>query len=163
MPYERIDLSQVTTYPLAERQNLVTLDDLVRPADEPPPFDHPDLPRVADAIRAARAQERPVIWFLGAHVVKCGLAPLIIDLMQRGAITHVAGNGAVSIHDLELALIGETSEDVAEGIEDGSFGMADETGRLIHQAIQDGLPHGMGYGEAVGHLIASDGRWRRYT
>ena len=159
MPYDRIDLSKVKTYPLGQRPNLVTLDDLVRPATPPPPFENDKLPLVAEAIREARAEDRPVLWMLGAHVVKSGLSLLVIDLMQRGIVSHVAGNGAVSIHDFELALIGETSEDVAESIEDGSFGMADETGRLINEAVQQGLRDGLGYGEALGRLYATDDRF----
>ena len=94
---------------------------------------------------------------LGAHVVKCGLSLLVIELMKRGFLTHVAGNGAVAIHDFELAMIGETSEDVATGIEDGTFGMADETGRLLNEAIKAGARDGLGLGEAVGRFIAADG------
>jgi len=160
MPYERIDLSKVKTYRLGERRNLVTLADMVRPCDPPPPFDNAELDQVAEAIAEARRNGRPVIWFIGAHVVKCGLSLLVIDLMQRGLVTHVAGNGAVSIHDFELALIGETSEDVADSIEDGSFGMADETGRLINEAVQGGVRDGLGYGEALGRLSAADPRFK---
>jgi len=170
MPYERIDLSKVRTYRLGERRNLVKLSDLVRPCDPPPPFENAELPLVAKAIRKARENDRPVLWMLGAHVVKCGLSILVIDLMKRGLITHVAGTGALSIHDFELALIGETSEDVAEGIEDGSFGMADETGRLINEAVQAGVRDlsacghaqagGLGYGEALGRLYATDDRFQ---
>ena len=159
-PYERINLSKVKTYHLGERRNLVTLADLVKPSDPPPPCDDPELPLVAEAIRKARDNGRPVLWSLGAHVVKCGLSLLVIDLMKRGFITHVAGNGAVSIHDFELALIGETSEDVADSIEDGSFGMADETGRLINEAVQAGVRTGIGYGEALGGLYANDERFK---
>jgi len=159
VPHERIALSRVKTYPIAQRRNLVKLADLVRPCDPPPPFHHPELHLVVRAIRQAHRDGRPVIWMLGAHVVKCGLSLLVIDLMQRGIVTHVAGNGAVSIHDFELALIGETSEDVADSIEDGSFGMADETGRLINQAVQAGLRDGLGYGEALGRLYDSDPRF----
>jgi len=160
MPYDRIDLSKVKTYRLGERRNLVKLADLVKPCDPPPAFDNPELALVVRAIREARAKGRPVLWMLGAHVVKSGLSLLVIDLMQRGLVTHVAGNGAVSIHDFELALIGETSEDVADSIEDGSFGMADETGRLINEAVQMGLKDGLGYGEALGRLYAADPRFR---
>lgn len=159
MPYDRIDLSKVKTYRLGERSNLVKLADLVRPCQPPPAYDHPELHLVARAIRQARRAGRPVIWMLGAHVVKCGLSLLIIDLMQRGLITHVAGNGALSIHDFELALIGETSEDVADSIEDGSFGMAEETGRMINEAVQAGVRDGLGYGEALGRLYAADPRF----
>jgi hypothetical protein len=159
MPHERIDLAKVKTYPLGQRPNLVRLGDLVRPCDAPPPFENPELAEVARAIRDAREHGAPVLWMLGAHVVKSGLSILVIDLMQRGLVTHVAGNGAVSIHDFELALIGETSEDVADSIEDGSFGMADETGRMINEAVQAGLCDGLGYGEALGRLYATDERF----
>ena len=160
MPHDRIDLSKIKTYPLGRRPNLVKLADLVRPCAPPPPFERPDLRLVAEAMREARRKDRPVLWMLGAHVVKCGLSLLVIDLMRRGLVTHVAGNGAVSIHDFELALIGETSEDVAGSIEDGSFGMADETGRLINEAVQAGVADGLGYGEALGRLYATDDRFK---
>jgi deoxyhypusine synthase len=88
---------------------------------------------------------------MGGHVVKSGLSLLIIDLMKRGVITHVAGNGAVSIHDFEMALIGETSEYVPRSIEDGSFGMAEETGRFMNEAINRYAEEGMGY--AIGRWI----------
>ena len=156
MPHEQLDLSRVKTRPLAERKNLVRLAEFVRPCDPPPRFENPELPLVARAIRAARQAERPVLWMLGAHVVKCGLSLLVIDLMQRGLVTHVAGNGAVAIHDFELAMIGETSEDVATGLEDGTFGMAEETGRLLNEAIKAGARDGIGMGEAVGRFIAEN-------
>ena len=152
-----IDLSQVKTYPLSERRNLVHLADLVAPEASPPPFDCPDLDEVAGRIVTARQAGRPVVWMMGGHVIKCGLSRLLIDLLRRSIVTHVAGNGAVSIHDFELALIGETSEDVASGLADGTFGMADETGRLMHQAIREGLHDGLGYGAAVGRFIAEHG------
>jgi len=159
MPYDRIDLSKVKTYHLGERRNLVKLSDLVRPCDPPPPFDNPELALVARAIREARENGRPVLWMMGAHVVKSGLSLVVVDLMMRGLVTHVAGNGALSIHDFELALIGETSEDVADSIEDGSFGMAEETGRIINETVQAGVRDGLGYGEALGRLYASDERF----
>ena len=152
-----IDLSQVKTYPLSKRRNLVHLADLVAPEASPPPFDCSDLDEVAGRIVTARQAGRPVVWMMGGHVIKCGLSRLLIDLLRRSIVTHVAGNGAVSIHDFELALIGETSEDVASGLADGTFGMADETGRLMHQAIREGLHDGLGYGAAVGRFIAEHG------
>ncbi len=152
-----IDLSLVKTYPLAERRNLVHLSDLLAPETSPPPFDSPELDTVVARIVSARRAGRPVIWMMGAHVVKSGLSRLLIRLMERGVITHVAGNGAVSIHDFELSLIGETSEDVAHSLEDGSFGMAEETGRLLNRAIRQGARDGLGYGEAVGRFIAEHG------
>lgn len=149
MPYRTLDLTQVQTTPLAQRRNLVHLEDLIRPEDPVPPFDNPQLAEVADRIIQARRAGRPVIWMMGAHMVKSGLSPLVVDLLRRGIITHVAGNGAVSIHDFELALIGQTSED-------GTFGVAEETGALMHHAIRQGAREGLGYGEALGRFIAQE-------
>ncbi len=151
-----IDLSQVKTYPLAQRRNLVHLDNLLSIETPPPPFDSPELDAVVADVIAARRAGRPVIWMMGGHVIKSGLSRLLIDLMRRGIVTHVAGNGAVSIHDFELGLIGETSEDVATSLEDGTFGMADETGRLMNRAIQAGVRDGLGYGASIGRFIADN-------
>jgi len=148
-----IDLTQVTTYPIAQRPNLVTLASLVDPAAPAPDFGSAELDAVVERIVAARRGGRPVIWMMGAHVIKSGLSRLLIDLMARGIITHVAGNGAVSIHDFELAMIGETSEDVATSLEDGTFGMADETGRYMFQALREGARDGLGYGASIGRFI----------
>ncbi len=151
-----IDLSNVKTYPLGQRPNLVHLDDLLTLESPPPPFDSPELDAVVARIVAARRAGRPVIWMMGGHVIKSGLSRLLIDLMRRGIVTHVAGNGAVSIHDFELAIIGETSEDVATSLEDGTFGMADETGRLMNRAIQQGVRDGLGYGASIGRFISEN-------
>jgi len=159
MPFPTIDLASIRTYPIAQRQNLVQLSDLVDPQAPPLPFENPELIEVAAAIVAARQADRPVIVMMGAHVVKNGLSRLLIDLLDRGIITHLAGNGAVSIHDFELGLIGETSEDVASSIEDGSFGMAEETGALMNQAIRAGARDGLGIGEALGRFIAEEDRF----
>ncbi len=154
-----IDLTEVSTYPLSERRNLVHLSDLLNPEAPAPPFpasqaaDLRALEAVADAIVAARRKGASVMWMMGAHVIKSGLSRLVIDLLERGILTHVAGNGAVSIHDVELAMIGATSEDVATSIEDGSFGMADETGRLMHRALREGVRDGLGYGASIGRYI----------
>ena len=158
--FKKIELTQVKTYPLRERRNLVKVKDFVLPGTPPPPFENPELREVAERIIAARRSGRPVIVMMGAHVVKCGLSLLLIDLMERGIITHLATNGAVSIHDFEVALIGETSEDVATSIEDGTFGMAEETGSLINEAVQMGVRDGLGYGEALGRMIAEDERFK---
>lgn len=148
-----IDLTRVKTYPIAERRNLVHRSDLLPPQGPPPPFESAELDAVAEAICAARRAGRPVIWMMGAHVIKSGLSLMLIDLLQRGIVTHVAGNGAVSIHDFELALIGETSEHVPTGLEDGTFGMAEETGGLMHQAIRAGARDGLGYGASIGRFM----------
>jgi len=155
-----IDFSKIKTYPIAQRKNLVKLKDLISPKASPPPFDNPDLREVAERIVEARKKGRPVLWMMGAHVIKSGLSLIVIDLMRRGVITHVASNGAVTIHDFEIALIGETSEDVATSIEDGTFGMAEETGLLMNLAVQRGVHDGLGYGESLGRMIAEDERFK---
>jgi deoxyhypusine synthase len=108
-----------------------------------------DFRRVVDAIVDAARRERGVVVMLGGHIVKTGLAPLLIDLMQRRVITHVAMNGSASIHDFEIARFGGTSEDVAVGLRDGSFGMADETGREMNDAFLRGQREERGMGEAL--------------
>ena len=153
MPYSSIDLKKVRTYPLFERHNLVKISDLVKPEDPLPSFENDEIDRVVESVVAARRKDRPVILMMGGHVIKCGLGPLLIDLMRKGVITHIAGNGAISIHDFELAMIGETSEDVATSIEDGTFGMAEETGAFINRALRLGAKDGLGYGESVGRYI----------
>jgi len=145
-----LDFGKIRTYPIAERRNLVTAADFVHPGDHSAEWGGSRLRDLARRIRQSRAADRPVVMMMGAHVVKCGLSLLVIDLMKRGIVTHVAGNGAVSIHDFEMALIGETSEDVATSIRDGSFGMAEETGRMMNEAINASRE---GYGKAVGRLI----------
>jgi phosphoheptose isomerase len=153
MPYRAVNLSRVKTYPLPQRQNRVDLADLIRPETPCPPFESADLSEVCARIAAARQSGRPVIWMIGAHVVKRGLAPLLIDLMQRGVITHLASNGAATIHDFEIAFQGHTSEDVAASLADGSFGMAEETGAFMNRAIRQGARLGMGIGEALGRWM----------
>jgi phosphoheptose isomerase len=157
MSYRAVDLSRVRTYPLPQRLSRVALENLVLPGAPAPDFASPDLEEVAQRIAAARQTARPVIWMIGAHVVKRGLSPLLVDLLERGIITHLASNGATTIHDFEIALQGSTSEDVASSLETGAFGMAEETGRLMNQAIRAGARDGLGIGEALGRLIAGEG------
>jgi len=156
MPYPSVDLSRIRTYPVVRRENLVALDDFILPATPPLPFDNPELAEVAARIVAARLAGRPVIWMFGGHVVKCGLAPVLVDLMERGLVTHLASNGAATIHDFEIAMLGHTSEDVAKSIEDGSFGMAEETGAYMNRAVRQGARDGLGMGEALGRWLAED-------
>jgi hypothetical protein len=153
MPYPAIDLSKVKTYSLADRASLVNIDQFITPSSPVPSFDNPDLIEIADRILTARRSGAALIWMIGAHVVKRGLAPLLIDLMQSGLITHLACNGATTIHDFEIAMLGSTSEDVASALEDGSFGMAEETGAYMNHAIQQGYHDGIGLGEALGIWI----------
>lgn len=162
--YEPVDLSKVRTYPISERENKVTIAHCGVPyragatvhdflSGLPRTLAVEILRRVADRIVQARHAERPVLLMMGAHVIKCGLAPVIIDLMERGLVTAVAMNGAGSIHDFEMALIGATSEDVACTIDDGLFGMAEETGALMNEALRNGAEDGIGSGAALGRTI----------
>jgi hypothetical protein len=112
-----------------------------------------DFLRVVDAIASATKNERAVVVMLGGHIVKTGLAPLLIDLMNRGVITHLAMNGSAAIHDYEIARFGATSEDVARGLVDGTFGMAEETGRGMNEAFIAGMQSGWGMGEALARAL----------
>jgi len=159
MPYPSVDLTKVKTYPLVKRENRVALEDLIFPTTPYEQFENPELPEVSSRIAKARKNGKPVILMIGAHVIKRGLAPLVIDLLNRGVITHLASNGAATIHDFEIAFQGHTSEDVVKSLEDGSFGMAEETGLLMNLAIQRGANEGLGIGEALGSLIAEDARF----
>src|SRR5207253_10408201 len=113
-----------------------------------------DLRRVVRAIVDAKRSGGGVVWGLGAHVIKTGLGPVLIDLMERGFVSAVATNGAAVIHDFEIALVGATSEDVDEALGPGRFGMAEETGRLLNAAIADGVRAGRGLGQSVCQLLA---------
>ena len=106
--------------------------------------------RVAEAMRA----ERAVVWLMGGHVIKTGLSSVLVRMVERGGATFLAGNGSVAIHDWEIARWGATSEDVEAGLVDGSFGMAEETGREMNEAIVAGAERGMGMGEALGHALS---------
>jgi hypothetical protein len=108
---------------------------------------------VVEAVSAARARKRAIIWGLGGHVIKCGLAPVLIELMDRGYVTAFAVNGAAAIHDFEIALAGHTSEDVEAVLPDGSFGSAEETGREMNRAIAGGDREGLGMGESLGRWL----------
>jgi len=112
-----------------------------------------DFLRVVDAITTATKKERAVVVMLGGHIVKTGLAPLLIDLMNRGVITHLAMNGSAAIHDYEIARFGATSEDVARGLVDGTFGMAEETGRGMNDAFIMGMQSRWGMGEALARAL----------
>jgi len=156
--YGFFDFSRLRTYPISERPNVLTLDGLVYPDDvagAAAAWPNDVLPDVVRAVLDARTRGLPVILFTGAHQIKLGFSPLIIDLMKRGVITLLATNGAGSIHDFELALIGETSESVPNALPDGTFGMAYETGHHLNEALRAGNEDGLGYGESVGRMIAT--------
>jgi hypothetical protein len=163
-PYEDFDLSGVRTYPLAARTSKANAGDFARPYTAgggvralidalPSILAAADFKAVVAAIRTAHAGDRGIIWGLGAHVIKTGLSPVIIDLMKRGFVSAIATNGAGIIHDFEVALSGGTSEDVEEALGPGRFGMAEETGRLLNAAINDGVGEGLGLGQAVGRRL----------
>ena len=114
-----------------------------------------DFLSVVNAIASAKKNDRAVVVMLGGHIVKTGLAPLLIDLMKRGVITHLAMNGSAAIHDYEIARFGATSEDVARGLVDGTFGMAEETGRGMNEAFTTGMKNGWGMGEALARALES--------
>ncbi len=149
-----IDLSKSNTYSTEGRHNLVRIDNLLTPGIDPAaPFDSLEFSRLVAALSAARAKGRPIVCFIGAHVIKCGLSRYLIRLMEQGFITHLAGNGAGSIHDFELAYLGGTSEHVPTAIEDGSFGMWEQTGRWMNEAISEGHRRGMGYGQSLAEYV----------
>jgi hypothetical protein len=112
-----------------------------------------DFRAVVRALLEAHRAGAGIVWGLGAHVIKTGLSPVLVDLMERGFVSALATNGAGLIHDFEVALCGNTSEDVEEALGAGRFGMADETGRLLNGAINDGVARGLGIGQAVGSYL----------
>ncbi len=159
-PYEEFDLSDVRTYPLGSRQSTARREDFGRAWDPasgmPGWFDTlpnmlaaADFRAVVSAMRRARNAERGLVWGFGAHLLKVGLGPVLIDLMARGYVSAIALNGAGIIHDVEIARAGQTSEDVDAALGPGQFGMAEETGRDINRAISDGVGRGLGLGQAV--------------
>jgi hypothetical protein len=164
-PYEEFDLAGVRTYPLASRYSKVRAEDFAKPVERGASFKQwldalpsllgaQDLRRAADAIVAARARGAGIIWGLGAHVIKTGVSPIIIDLIRRGYVSAIALNGAGIIHDFEVALSGATSEDVDESLGPGRFGMAQETGELLNQVVRRGAERKQGFGQAVATYLA---------
>jgi hypothetical protein len=162
-----VDFSKIKTFPIRNRKHKVSLDVCGRPPENgsfekfydslPDVLAARDLRAVARDIAKAAAAHREVVLAMGAHPIKCGLSPVIIDFMERKIITLVAMNGAGSIHDFELAFIGETSEDVEKTIRDGSFGMVEETGRILNRVMAEGVRENCGAGESVGRHILDSG------
>lgn len=171
-----LKLDRVSTYPLASRSSKVSVKDFAGVVGSsasvkellnslPHILAGDQFRAVASAMRRARQKRKPIIWGLGGHVIKCGLGPVLIDLMQRGFLTAIAMNGAALIHDFEIALAGSTSEDVPAVLGRGQFGMAEETGKFINQAISEGDREGLGIGEAVGRFLTQrrGARFRKYS
>ena len=164
MPRQRANLKKIKTIALDGRKCKVAIKDFAKVARKGESFKefYDSLPLIlaannlkslVDEIVSAYRKKRMVVIMMGAHVIKCGLSPLIIDLMKRKVVRAVALNGAGIIHDTEIAMIGRTSEDVGEGIVDGSFGMAAETADFINGAIEAGFRRGTGIGESLGGAI----------
>ena len=170
-----IDMSSVKTYLLQERINKISVNDFATLPDLeadltpflaslPKVLKGQDFPELIDKIVAAHQREKAVIVMMGGHVIKCGLSMLLIELAERGVITGFAFNGASSIHDFEIALIGETSEDVSENLKTGQFGMWEETGRFMNEAIQYAADTDIGMGETLGKkLIDIDAPYNAYS
>lgn len=163
--FEEIKLDGVRTVPVAERGSTVSVEEFGRPVKGGKAFRHwldslPDqlaarrLRRLAAAMRRAKsARGREIIWMIGAHMIKCGLPPYLIEMMKKGYVTALAMNGAGLIHDTEIAFFGRTSEDVAANLERGIFGFGEETARIIFDAVEEGRRGGTGLGEALGSAI----------
>ena len=172
-PWKPVDLSSVTTYSLQKRANKVSIQDFATVpetdistflASLPNILKGSDFLALVDDIVAASEKKKPIIVMMGGHVIKCGLSPLLIDLAKRGVITGFAFNGASSIHDFEIALIGETSEDVSAYLQTGQFGMWEETGHLMNTAIQHAADAGIGMGAALGkQLVEMDAPYNAFS
>ena len=161
-----ITLGAVRTYPLASRKSKVSIRDFAKPAGAnssvtklldslPNILAAEDLRELLGAIHIARKQRKAILWGLGGHVIKVGLGPLLIDLMKRGFVTGIGMNGAALIHDFEIALAGNTSEDVEAAIGKGQFGMAEETGKYLNEIAKLAQRIRIGYGEAAGQFLSS--------
>src|SRR5262245_22525860 len=164
LPYEEFDLSGVRTYPLESRPSKVTVAEFARPyrpgagvvslVDSLPALlAGADFKQIVAVVSRVRREGRAIVWGIGAHVLKTGLSPILIDLMERGFISALATNGAGIIHDFEIALAGSTSEDVDAQLGPGRFGMAEETGAELNRAIAEGVAKGLGIGQSVGEYL----------
>ena len=161
MPFPELDRSQLRFQPLKERKNRVFIEkDHVSPSASPGPLDPETLTAIREAgkaVKEARSKRRPVVLAFGAHTIKNGLSPVLIQLIQGGWLTHLATNGAGIIHDWEFAYQGASSEEVRENVQLGCFGIWEETGRYLNLAFLVGAYEGLGYGESVGSLVQNNG------
>jgi len=165
--FDNLDYSKLKTYSIKDRKSMVNIKDFSTPWTKGESFNHflqtlpailagRDIRCVIDAVSTAARDKRCVSFAMGGHVIKTGMSPLIIDLMEKKVITMISMNGSGIIHDLECALTGRTSEDVALSLGNGSFGMAKETSMLLNQAIQDSKAKSIGLGRAVGEMILKE-------
>jgi deoxyhypusine synthase len=148
-----IDFSKIKTMPIRERKNKVKLNDLIKPGNSKIFIESDGIDELAGRIIAAYKSKKQIILMMGAHVIKTGMSLIVIDLMKKSVLKHIAMNGAGPIHDFELALIGETSEYVEQTIENGTFGMIEETGRILNDAIKEGAKNNFGMGHSIGKKI----------
>ena len=170
-----LELENVKSYPLASRNSKVNLSDFAQPLTRdasvadfldslPNVLIVQSLRQLAARIQRARDLKKPIIWGLGGHVIKTGLAPVIIDLLHRGYVSAIAANGSVLVHDSEIAMIGSTSEDVDATLSEGAFGGAEETAQLLNNAARNGANDQIGLGEAVGKaLLARNPKHQDYS
>jgi hypothetical protein len=161
-----LQLGAVRTYPLASRKSKVNVADFAKPPatnvsiskflDSLPNFlAAEDLRQLFGAVQRARANKKAILWGIGGHVIKVGLGPILIDLIERGFVSGIAMNGAALIHDFEIAIAGNTSEDVDAGINEGQFGMARETGEQLNEIAKNAVRSNLGYGEAAGQFLTN--------
>ncbi len=159
-----MDFSKIKTYSIAKRKSKVNTALFAKVLKRGTAFKSfldslpnilkaSELGKIVDSVIRARKKGKPVMFLMGAHVIKCGLSPVVIDLIKQGIVTSVAFNGAGIIHDFEISFCGSTSEDVASALKDGSFGMVRETAEYINSAIASGAQQGLGLGESVGLMI----------
>ena len=166
--YQPLDFSGLNTYSIHGRYSKVTVDNFAKPlapgstlkefiASLPEQLLGLDFPELVGRLAASHKNERPIVVGMGAHVIKVGLNPILIDLMERGIISAIALNGAGIVHDTEIAMVGRTSEEVGDVLGSGAFGAAKETGEVVNAGINQGAEKGLGLGEALGeYLLAQD-------
>jgi len=162
--YQKIDLNKIKTYSIKGRKSKTQIKDFAKPPGSkgdvrnllgglPKCLKANDFRKLLNSIIKAKRRGKPIIFMFGAHVIKCGVSPVLVDLMQKGFISLLATNGAGAIHDLEIALWGKTSEEVERSIQDGSFGMAKETAEIFNQVSSFAQKESLGLGEAIGKKI----------
>ncbi|MFQ5511907.1 MAG: hypothetical protein ACE5EO_08665, partial [Candidatus Krumholzibacteriia bacterium] len=165
--YDQEDLNRIRPVPIASRDSKVGIDRFVQPADAgidgaalaavfPDILKGDDLKRVVGALQTARRKRRPILWMIGAHVIKCGLSLYVNSLIESGYITALATTGSATVHDLELAFFGKTSEDVARELPLGRFGMSAETASRFEAACAHAAGRELGLGEGVGEYVVEE-------
>ncbi len=165
--YPEIDLHRIRTISIARRKSKIQKLHLAKPVvpsssfwdfweSLPSILAGKNLKALVEKIVLAIEKKKPILWMCGAHVIKVGLSPILIQLMKKGAVSGLAFNGAGVIHDVELAYFGQTSEEVDQNIQNGTFGMAKETAEIVNSAVEEGAKQGLGFGEAIGKRILED-------